>query len=86
MKIHTVAKSPSSSKTRHTNKGEILCFVPEAKVAAALDILREDPLCSGAVRIGAVTDAHPGKVVLKTGLGGRRLFGRLEGEQLPRIC
>lgn len=68
------------------NEGKFLCFVPEAKVAAALDILREDPLCSGAVRIGAVTDAHPGKVVLKTGLGGRRLLGMLEGEQLPRIC
>lgn len=68
------------------NEGKFLCFVPEAKVAAALEILRKDPLCSGAVCIGAITDAHPGKVVLKTGLGGRRLLGMLEGEQLPRIC
>ncbi len=68
------------------NEGKFLCFLPEALAETALDVLRADPLCAGAVRIGTVTDAHPGKVVLKTPLGGTRLLNMLEGEQLPRIC
>lgn len=68
------------------NEGKFLCFVPEEQAERALAVLRADPLCTGAVRIGTVTDAHPGKVVLNTPLGGNRLLGMLEGEQLPRIC
>ena len=53
-------------------------------------LMRADPLCAGAKRIGAVAalekPGQSGRVVLKTGLGGRRLLGMLEGEQLPRIC
>ena len=68
------------------NEGKFLCFLPEALADKALEVLRADPLCVNAVRIGTVTDAHPGKVVLKTPLGGTRLLNMLEGEQLPRIC
>jgi hydrogenase expression/formation protein HypE len=38
------------------------------------------------VRIGRVVAEHPGKVAMVTPLGGKRLLGMLEGEQLPRIC
>jgi len=52
--------------------------------------MRANPLCTGAKRIGTVVAGEkpdaPGRVVLKTGLGGKRLLGMLEGEQLPRIC
>ncbi|NDY56923.1 hydrogenase expression/formation protein HypE [Desulfovibrio sulfodismutans] len=68
------------------NEGKFLCILPGELADAALDVLRGDPLCAGAVRIGTVTDAHPGKVVLTTRLGGARLLTMLEGEQLPRIC
>ena len=72
------------------NEGKFLCIVPEADAEAALKIMRADPLCAGAKRIGAVAalerPGQSGRVVLKTGLGGRRLLGMLEGEQLPRIC
>jgi hydrogenase expression/formation protein HypE len=72
------------------NEGKFLCILPEAQAEAALTAMRANPLGAGAVRIGSVqakerADA-PGRVVLKTGLGGRRLLGMLEGEQLPRIC
>jgi hydrogenase expression/formation protein HypE len=72
------------------NEGKFICIVPEADAEAALTIMRADPLCAGAVRIGSVAalekPGQSGRVVLKTGLGGRRLLGMLEGEQLPRIC
>ena len=59
--------------------------VPEAAgdIVAAL---RQLPGGEGAACIGTVTDSRPGKVVLKTALGGTRLLGKLTGQQLPRIC
>jgi hydrogenase expression/formation protein HypE len=68
------------------NEGKFLCLLPEAEVEKALSVLRADPLGAKAVRIGRVVAEHPGKVALVTPLGGKRLLGMLEGEQLPRIC
>lgn len=68
------------------NEGKFLCVLPEAHAEKALEIMRADPLGQDACRIGTMTDANPGKVVLVTPLGGKRLLGMLEGEQLPRIC
>jgi hydrogenase expression/formation protein HypE len=68
------------------NEGKFLCVLPEAQARAALDILRADPLGAKAVSVGRVVAEHPGKVALVTPLGGKRLLGMLEGEQLPRIC
>lgn len=68
------------------NEGKFLCVLPEAKAEAALAVLRADPLGAKAVAVGRVVAEHPGKVALVTPLGGKRLLGMLEGEQLPRIC
>ncbi|MGE4554089.1 MAG: hydrogenase expression/formation protein HypE, partial [Desulfovibrionaceae bacterium] len=68
------------------NEGKFICILPEAQAEQALKMMRADPLGEGARRIGTITADNPGKVVLVTGLGGRRLVGMLEGEQLPRIC
>ena len=68
------------------NEGKCICIVPEASKEAALAALRADPLGAGAAVIGTVVADHPGKVALVTPLGGKRLLGMLEGEQLPRIC
>ena len=35
---------------------------------------------------GTVTENMPGKVLLKTPIGGRRILAKLSGIQLPRIC
>jgi len=68
------------------NEGKFICIVPEAEAERALALMRMDPLGTGAVRIGTVVAGNPGTVALKTPIGGRRLLGMLEGEQLPRIC
>ncbi len=68
------------------NEGKFLCILPEEHADQALEIMRADPLGQDARRIGSITDTEPGKVVLITPLGGKRLLGMLEGEQLPRIC
>ena len=72
------------------NEGKFICILPEAQAEAALTLLRANPLGRDAKRIGTFVPNEkpgtPGRVVLKTGLGGKRLLGMLEGEQLPRIC
>lgn len=68
------------------NEGKLVCIVAPAQAQKALAVMRADPLGRDACLIGTVTAQNPGKVVLRTGLGGKRLLGMLEGEQLPRIC
>jgi hydrogenase expression/formation protein HypE len=36
--------------------------------------------------VGKVVAEHPGMVVLRTALGGKRVVDLLPGDQLPRIC
>lgn len=66
------------------NEGRFVAFVPEG--AAALEILRGDPLCSDAALIGRVSADRPGLVTMRTGFGSTRIVDMLSGEQLPRIC
>jgi len=68
------------------NEGKFICIVPGEDAEKALEIMHNDPLGKEAKRIGTMTETNPGKVVLVTQLGGKRLLGMLEGEQLPRIC
>jgi hypothetical protein len=36
--------------------------------------------------IGRITAERPGRVIMQTVLGGRRIVDMLVGEQLPRVC
>ena len=44
------------------------------------------PLGADTVAIGEVVEANPGRVILESHIGGRRVVDMLSGEQLPRIC
>ena len=54
--------------------------------SAVLAAMRAHPLGREAVRIGRVTDEHPGIVLLRTPIGGDRILDLPFGEALPRIC
>jgi hydrogenase expression/formation protein HypE len=60
--------------------------VPAAQAPAGLATLRSHPLGREARLIGHVTADHPGLVVLRTPVGGRRILDLPMGELLPRIC
>ena len=68
------------------NEGKIVCVVPPEDADTALAALKSHPLGQGAREIGDVTDHRPGRVVMQTVFGGRRIVDMLVGEQLPRIC
>jgi hydrogenase expression/formation protein HypE len=67
-------------------EGRFLAIVPGERAASALAALRSRPEGRQACRIGSVRAEDPGRLVLRTSLGSRRLLERLSGEQLPRIC
>ena len=68
------------------NEGKVVGVVPAVEAEAALAAMQDHPLGRAAAQIGKVTAEHPGRVVMKTVLGGKRLVDMLVGEQLPRIC
>lgn len=68
------------------NEGKVLACVPGEKAEEILHIMREHPLGTLARCIGEVTEDDPGRVFLRTRIGGHRLVDMLRGEQLPRIC
>jgi hydrogenase expression/formation protein HypE len=68
------------------NEGKMLAFVARERADEVLTILRGHPLGAAAAIIGEVVDDHPGTVVLRSAIGGRRVVDLLSGEQLPRIC
>ncbi len=68
------------------NEGKLLCFVPADEADDVLAAIRKDAYGQAACIIGEVVAEHPGRVVLKTRIGGERIVDMLAGEQLPRIC
>ena len=68
------------------NEGKVIVIVPENEVQAALAALRAHPYGRHAARIGAVHADPPGRVLLRTVIGGTRILDVLAGEMLPRIC
>ncbi len=68
------------------NEGKCLIFSPQDVVPGVLSHLKGFPEGRDATVIGKVTQENPGRVLLKTPVGGTRIVTTLTGEQLPRIC
>ena len=67
-------------------EGRMLAVCAPEAAEEVLDAVRKIPGGENAARIGTVTEDLPGKVLLKTPIGGRRILSKLTGIQLPRIC
>jgi hydrogenase expression/formation protein HypE len=68
------------------NEGKLVAFVPEEKAEELLRKMQAHKLGRHAAIIGEVREENPGKVLLRTKIGGHRLLEPLSGEQFPRIC
>jgi hydrogenase expression/formation protein HypE len=68
------------------NEGKLVAVVAPQAVESVLLTLHAYESGQEAALIGRVTDSHPGRVVLRTAIGARRVIDMLVGEQLPRIC
>jgi hydrogenase expression/formation protein HypE len=68
------------------NEGKLLAFVAPAHAKKVLACMQADEFGKDARIIGEVVADHPGRVHMKTCIGGERIIDMLTGEQLPRIC
>jgi hydrogenase expression/formation protein HypE len=68
------------------NEGKVLACVEPGGAEAVLKAMRAHPLGKEARRIGQLVATDPGRVLMRTRIGGHRLVDMLRGEQLPRIC
>jgi hydrogenase expression/formation protein HypE len=68
------------------NEGKLIAVVPADQAELAIKTLRKHPLGRNACRIGVITSEHPGKVIVRTAFGSRRVVPMPAGELLPRIC
>ena len=67
-------------------EGRMLLVCDPSATQDILTAVRALPGGENAARIGTVTEEMPGKVLLRTPIGGRRILSKLTGTQLPRIC
>jgi hydrogenase expression/formation protein HypE len=68
------------------NEGKCLAIVAGEAAEGVLAAMREHPLGREAAIIGEVAAEHPGRVIMRSRIGGSRVVDMLSGEQLPRIC
>ena len=68
------------------NEGKLVAFVPPESADLVLDAMRAHPLGRDAACVGRVTRDHPGRVLLRTPIGGQRILELPFAESLPRIC
>jgi len=68
------------------NEGKLLAVVAAEDAEKVLAAMRQTEAGKDAAEIGVVTAARPGKLVMRTIPGGRRILQKLAGAQLPRIC
>lgn len=67
-------------------EGRFIAFVPPGSQDEILSIMNKQPLVEKPSLIGQVVPDRPGRVVLRSRVGGHRILDKLSGEQLPRIC
>ncbi len=68
------------------NEGKLIAFVAPEDADKVLECVRAHTYGSEGAIIGRVVSENPGRVFMKTGVGGTRIIDMLAGEQLPRIC
>lgn len=68
------------------NEGKFVMIVGKNDAEKVLSELRKNEHGENAAIIGEIVSEHPGRSLVKTGIGGTRILDMMSGEQLPRIC
>jgi len=69
-----------------TNEGKALISVSSEYAEIVLNRIRKTEIGKNAEIIGEVSKDHPGKVMIRTFLGGTKFINMPIGEPVPRIC
>ena len=68
------------------NEGIFIAIVDEKDADAIIQHLSTNSNSANASIIGRIVQDHPRQVIIRSGIGGKRVVNMLVGEQLPRIC
>jgi hydrogenase expression/formation protein HypE len=68
------------------NEGKLVAVVPQAQADALLAAMRAHPAGAASAVVGEIIANRPGRVTLRSLMGGERVVDVPFGEQLPRIC
>ena len=68
------------------NEGKVVMIVEREFAEDALEAMRKTKLGREAAIIGEVTNQYIGKVLLETGIGGKRFLESPVGDPVPRVC
>lgn len=68
------------------NEGKLVALVPAEQAEKAVEAIRSAKYGQDACIVGYVNENAPGKLHLRTRIGGLRNMEVLQGEGLPRIC
>jgi len=68
------------------NEGKVVTVVPAEPAENVLTFMKKQPHGAESAIVGEFTEQRPGRVILKTGIGGGRILDMMIGDQLPRIC
>ncbi len=69
-----------------TNEGKVVMGIASDDCISVLDAVRKTKYGEEACVIGEATKDHPGKVMMRTAVGGKRLVRATIGDPVPRIC
>jgi hydrogenase expression/formation protein HypE len=84
--VHAACEILGLDPAHVANEGCLVAFVAPERADAVLAAMRARPEGRDAVRVGTVHATDPGRVLVRTAVGSRRVLDMLVGEQLPRIC
>ncbi|MEF8798632.1 MAG: hydrogenase expression/formation protein HypE [Candidatus Bipolaricaulota bacterium] len=84
--VSGVAELIGISPYEVANEGKAIITVKKESAADLVNALRTNPLGKNAAIIGEVNENRPGKVVMRTEVGGRRFLEAPLGDPVPRIC
>ncbi|NJE03520.1 hydrogenase expression/formation protein HypE [Thermococcus sp. MV11] len=68
------------------NEGKVVMIVPREYAEEALKAMRSTERGKNAAIIGEVIEKYPGKVLVETGIGGKRFLEPPAGDPVPRVC
>ncbi|ASJ08699.1 hydrogenase expression/formation protein HypE [Thermococcus siculi] len=68
------------------NEGKVVMIVPREHAEEALEAMRGTGRGKNAAIIGEVIEKYPGRVLVETGIGGKRFLEPPAGDPVPRVC
>lgn len=83
--VHAICELYGFDPLYLANEGKIMLIVKNGEEDQILNLLKSNSKGQEAAIVGEITE-NPGKAIMLSSIGGKRMIDMLNGEILPRIC